>query len=432
MVSGSIDTAVQQLRAGIDALLAADLSGLSGPEVTELLTAVEAQRRRLPAVDHKVLAEAGERSLAGDYGRTSTADLLVTLVRVSPAEAKRRVADATDLGPRRAVTGELLPPLLPRLTAAVQAGDLSPDHTAVILRCLDKIPADIAAEAVPVAEQLLVRTARHEHPAALARTAFVLLARLDPDGAQPRDDAIERSRGFTLIKRPDGSAIPRGLLTPDVTAAWETILDTLAVPRPAEDGLPDDRSAGQRRHDAIGEAARRLLRSDTLPPAGGTPVTILATTTMTELATGTGLATTGHGAAVSIAQLLDMATDAALIPVVLTDTGGILSYGRARRLATCGQRLALAARDHGCTFPGCDRPAAWTEVHHITAWTDGGPTDVDNMCLLCRYHHREFQRRGWQVQMHDGIPQWIPPPWIDPERRPRRNTSHHSELAFTA
>jgi hypothetical protein len=82
-------------------------------------------------------------------------------------------------------------------------------------------------------------------------------------------------------------------------------------------------------------------------------------------------------------------------------------------------------------FPGCDRPAAWTEVHHVLPWNHEGHTDLDNMCLLCRYHHREFERRGWEVIMHDGLPEWVPPAFIDPDRRPIRNTTHVTDFDFT-
>ena len=113
------------------------------------------------------------------------------------------------------------------------------------------------------------------------------------------------------------------------------------------------------------------------------------------------------------------------MPVVSDETGATLFLGRSQRLATRAQRLALIVRDGGCCFPGCERPAAWCEAHHVIPWQDGGPTDVDNLCLLCRYHHREFERRGWRVEMSDGVPQWIPPPFIDLDRRPVRNTAHH-------
>ena len=175
----------------------------------------------------------------------------------------------------------------------------------------------------------------------------------------------------------------------------------------------------------MGDAASRLLRSGELSPAGGMPVTILATTALDDVQSGTGLARTGHGDIISIGTLLAMSSDALLLPVICNQRGGVVAYGRGRRLASTGQRLALAARDGGCSFPGCDRPAAWAEVHHIRAWIDGGPTDLDNMCLLCRFHHREHAKRGWAAVMIDGVPHWIPPAFIDPERRPIRNTVHH-------
>jgi hypothetical protein len=177
----------------------------------------------------------------------------------------------------------------------------------------------------------------------------------------------------------------------------------------------------------MAEAALRLLRSATLPTTGGIPVTILATTTITELTAGVGVAHTSSGCALTVQQLLTIACDAQIVPVIFNDAGAILAYGRTRRLASTGQRLALVARDGGCTFPGCTRPPAWTQTHHIHEWDDGGDTDLDNMCLLCRYHHREFAKRGWHVEMADGLPQWIPPPWIDPQRKPIRNTAHHRQ-----
>jgi hypothetical protein len=198
--------------------------------------------------------------------------------------------------------------------------------------------------------------------------------------------------------------------------------------------MPDDRTAGQRRHDAMVEAARRLLRSGQLPDAGGVPVTILVTTSLTELMTRTGVAMTASGCALTIPQLLTVACEAQVVPVIFNDAGGILAFGRTRRLASVGQRLALVARDGGCCFPGCARPAAWTEVHHIHEWLDDGDTNIDNLCLLCRFHHREFAKRGWQVIMsEDGVPEWIPPPFIDPARKPLRNNAHHQrDLTFTA
>ena len=61
---------------------------------------------------------------------------------------------------------------------------------------------------------------------------------------------------------------------------------------------------------------------------------------------------------------------------------------RATRVITPAQRSALAVRDGGCVFPDCPRPLAWCEGHHLWHWVDGGPTDLANLALVCRAHHR--------------------------------------------
>jgi hypothetical protein len=416
---------VEQLRRGIGALLDTETAVLSGVQLTTLLAEVEAQRRRLDAVDQLLLAEIDRQGLAGEYGRGTTANLLTHLVHVSPGEAQARVARARDLGPRRALTGEPLQPILPATAEAVRAGEISSGHVSVIADCLDAIPAKISHEVSGPAEAFLVEAARNEHPGQLRKTAAMLLARIDPDGIEPREEEVERARGFGLRKYRDGSSTPTGRFTAEVTAMWETVLDSLAAPQSSTDGEPDTRSAEQRRHDAVAEVLSRALRSGTLPASGGVPVTILARTTLAELESGTGIAITSQGTQLSISKLLQMAGDAHILTAVCSVTGGIISYGRKRRLASKGQRLALAARDGGCCFPGCDRPAAWAEVHHIIAWLIGGDTDLANMCLLCRYHHRHFEALGWEVFMQDGMPWWRPPAWLDPDRRPVRNTAHH-------
>ena len=142
-------------------------------------------------------------------------------------------------------------------------------------------------------------------------------------------------------------------------------------------GSRDGRSPGQRRHDALLDAGRRLLRAGTLPDAGGTPATVLLTLTLEQVESRTGLATTGHGGVISVPQALRIAAEADIMPVVLSDAGGILGYGLTRRTASTGQRRALAARDRGCSFPGCDRPPDWCETHHVTPWVDGGRTDLE-------------------------------------------------------
>ena len=74
-----------------------------------------------------------------------------------------------------------------------------------------------------------------------------------------------------------------------------------------------------------------------------------------------------------------------------------LEVGRTSRVVQPAQRSALAVRDGGCVFPDCDRPLAWCEAHHLRHWLHGGPTDLANLALLCRVHHRAVHEGGWRL-----------------------------------
>jgi hypothetical protein len=416
--------AVGLLTTAIDALAALDLTTLSRDELLGLTRGVEAHRRRLSVVDHRLVAELDSRGVAFELGCASTAALLRKALRLAPADAKARVTAAADLGPRRAISGEALPPLFTRVAAAQAEGAISARHAAVIVEAIDELPAQAQVEHAAAIEERLVADARVFEPVQLCRLARRIVAIVDPDGTLADDRHHERRRGATLSHNGDGSGELRAHLTPSALAVWEAVLDPLAAPQPTDETGRDSRTPTQRRHDALLDAGQRLLRSGELPACGGIPATVIVTMTLDELEARSGLATTSHGGLLSVPDALALAAEAEVIPVVLTDSGGVLSHGRARRTASAGQRLALVARDGGCTFPGCDRPPEWTQAHHIVHWADGGATDLENLTLLCGFHHREFDRCGWAVTMTDGIPNWIPPPWIDPDRTPRRNTMH--------
>jgi hypothetical protein len=110
---------------------------------------------------------------------------------------------------------------------------------------------------------------------------------------------------------------------------------------------------------------------------------------------------------------------AALLPPVL---GGAptqpLEVGRTSRVVTAAQRTALAIRDGGCVFPGCDRPLAWCEAHHLRHWLHGGPTDLENLALLCRTHHRTVHEGGWRLHRDPDGRLTATPPYRRPQRAP--------------
>lgn len=104
-----------------------------------------------------------------------------------------------------------------------------------------------------------------------------------------------------------------------------------------------------------------------------------------------------------------MACDADVIPIVLGTASELLDLGRTHRLVTPGMRKALWVRDQGCTYPECTIPAAWTEAHHITHWSNGGPTSMDNLTLLCGRHHTTVHNSGAHALIEHGHVHWTIP-----------------------
>lgn len=116
-----------------------------------------------------------------------------------------------------------------------------------------------------------------------------------------------------------------------------------------------------------------------------------------------------------------LACDADLIPMVLGSRSEVLDVGRRTRIVPLGIRRAVVQRDRHCAHPGCRRKARKCQAHHIVHWADDGETALDNLVLLCSYHHSLVHRSGWEIVMTDGLPHFVPPAWLDPLRTPRHN-----------
>jgi hypothetical protein len=89
---------------------------------------------------------------------------------------------------------------------------------------------------------------------------------------------------------------------------------------------------------------------------------------------------------------------------VLGEDGEVLSLGRETRYANRAQRKALAVRDRGCVVPGCGVPVSHSDAHHVDFYDHGGHTDCDNLCLLCRHHHRRVHAGHLVIEMINGTP----------------------------
>jgi len=393
-------------------------------EVVEL----EAELARLQYRQLSVLAELNARNVPATLGFRGLADLISVQVRCTRAEARKRARAVERFGARRSLTGEPLEPIFPDTAEALSAGEIGAEHAAAIAETVEAIPAKDQAEHTTSVEATLLEHAHTSDPRTIRLLGQRILAHLDPDGPSPDEQRLQQAhRRVTLNRLEDGTGLLEGRLSPSCQAIWEAILTPLAECRPDDALGPDDRTIGQRMHDAFEEAGRRLLATGDLPNHAGLPSQLIITLSLTDLERRAGRATTHHGGTLSIDDALRLAADGHVLPAILNDAGGILAYGTGHRLATPGLRKAAFARDRGCTFPGCARTAAQSEIHHATDWAKGGETNLDNLAIACGYHNNEGPARGWRTVMIDGVPHWQPPPW-HPMQQPQRNYLHHPEL----
>jgi hypothetical protein len=440
------EEAVAGFAAALDALIDsadASLACLDDAGVLGVLQGFERVRNRMAVLDHRLVGECERRDLPARQSQPSVARFLAPLLRLSPAEANRRVRAAEACSVRRSLTGEPLDPIRPVLAAAQAAGEVSTEQVDMVVRALRPYdqpgfdPDDVAA-----GERLLAGYATTFGPQQLKPLVDRVVSAIDPDGSVPDDALNAERRHFTMRSTKDGAYVGEFRLTGSAGAKLSAVLGPLSRPRTSvvgtctgPDGTEqpvrevDPRGLPQRRHDALEEVCDRLLRSGTLPDSGGTPTTVVVTMSAEDLQARTGTATTSDGTSLSVAQLLGLADEAEIIPTVLNASGAVLDLGRTRRLASPSQTCALAARDGGCSFPGCGQPPEGCERHHIVAWVDGGRTDLDNLTLLCGYHHHNFAERGWTCRINpDRLPEWTPPRWVDPEQKSLLNLRIRAQL----
>jgi hypothetical protein len=432
----AVDLALDRLSTAFDHLLeVVEDGGLDGYDEAGLigfLQEFERLRNRLPLVDHRAIHESEARGLAAAVGEPSVRRLLVHLLRLSPSEASRRVSSAEACGDRVSMLGEVLAPVRPHLAAAQRDGVVSPDQVQIIQHSLAKVEMPgLDPVAVEKGERLLTDFAGSFGTKDLRHLAEQIVDAIDPDGTLPDDQLQQDRRHVTLRKCRDGMYAGEFRLTGAVGAKLSAILQPLARPRldtvvsaEASRGYEvDHRTFGQRSHDALEELCDRILAAGAVTGMGGTPATVIVTVAYDDLRDRLGYGTTSDGTLIPVPQLLQLAREAEIIPAVMSSTGAVLTLGRTRRIASTGQTHALIARDRGCSFPGCDRPPEGCERHHVREWIDGGPTDLNNLTLLCRYHHHNFSSRGWTCRINaGGLPEWRPPRWLDPDQKPMVNS----------
>jgi Domain of unknown function (DUF222) len=260
-----IVAAFDALEAGLDRALQLSFDVLTTPERLAMLARCEVFRRRLPAPEHPLINQIGGQADATELGGTLAAALADRL-RITRADAARRIGEAAELGDRTAITGEPLPPLLTATAAAQRDGRIGSAHVAVIRSFWHQLPGFIDAETSQKAEAQLAGLGGHHRPDELSKLADKLTDCLDPDGNFTDDDRARR-RGITIGGPGVDAMSPiTGYLTPEARATLDAVLAKLAAPgmcnphdrQPTVDGTPppdaidaDTRSPTQRNHDAL-------------------------------------------------------------------------------------------------------------------------------------------------------------------------------------
>lgn len=395
-------------------------------DVVAIVAAAEQVARRAAAVQAGAVAEAQRRELPRQAGATGPTAWLSGQLNAKPQRAHRISTLAAGLDRAQATS------------AALATGAIDADQAQVIAAAVDGLPDEIGTGLRIKAEAYLLEQAGLHHAGVLAGLAAHLLEVVAPEIAEAKlAERLEREEQRAADRRDRLSAQPnwRGRITvrgdfgADTWAVVASALDPFTKPAPAQDAdgvaTRDPRSYDERMADGLVELARRQLVAGELPVRGGKRPQVVVTIDHESLLTRLGLGLLDTGLAVTAETARRIACDAGIVPMVLGGDGVPLDVGRANRLIERELREALVARDRGCAFPGCARPPSWCEGHHIVHWVDGGATSLANAVLLCGYHHRLVHRRQWQVRTgRRGRPEFIPPAYIDPDRRPRTNTTH--------
>jgi hypothetical protein len=217
----------------------------------------------------------------------------------------------------------------------------------------------------------------------------------DPAGYAAEEAAKVELRSLTLKKGEGGMVWVRGVLDPEGAAVFRTAIEALA----RRNGKGDDRTHERRFADAAVELAAHSLDNALVPQHNGVRPHLNVNTTLETLLklTGAPAADLEFSLPISAEAVERLACDCSVTRILLGSDSAVIDVGRARRVVTPSQRRALKARDKGCRWPGCDRPATWSEGHHLDHWIRGGRSDLANFVLLCHRHHWMAHEGKWQV-----------------------------------
>lgn len=440
-----------------------EIPDLADAEIAALLELSGRIQKRIEGLQVEASVQVVERStplredkITTKYGWARPTDLVRMLTRTETRDANRVVKAARHTSRTRGMsTGEFLPARYPALRAAMTSGTIGVAGLLAAIEPLeqsrdrifdderleaDRQLADLACGVIPG------ETGRRPLPTPedLRMLSRVLVAYLDPDGAEPSDKAGAKARSFVIGRERDGSVPVRGNLLPEVAGQLTLLFDSILNPRvdgpddptggvrfheePEEEITPngepygtahvDDRTRTQKMHDAFAMIVGVGARSGEFPDIGGAAPTLVVSVTAEDYTKGNGWATVVNTGDYVPSRVGAQIGCAGGIQRVLFDANGrIASLGTSARIFNALQRRAITLRDGGCIIPGCTIPASWCEIHHVAEYAEGGATHTDNGTLLCWWHHRSLHLSEWRIRMNGGVPEIRGPAWWDCERR---------------
>lgn len=380
---------MSQIRNGIDRIADEDRSSWASVALSERLTEAAELRDRLDAELLRLTGEWDRRRAWEADGALSAVSWMTHRLPISRSRAQDDVRAARLLDQHN------------RVAKTVFVGDISVDH----VRVLGRVVCDRRRRLFDDHEDVLLDAAEVLSVGDFARVAKQW-ARLADDQLASADFMEQyNDRRLTIAQTFQGAVHGDLLLDPEGGALFKQAIDVLLPPDPA-DTPEGPRTAAQRRADALVEMSRIILQG-----AEGTGASPTNLNTIVDIGLLTGRqpgrlpidarCEIDWSGPVGRDTLLRMSCDCAVSRVVMRGRSEVLDMGRKTRLVTSVQRRALAIRDRGCTFPGCDRPESWCDAHHVEHWArDNGATDLGNLALLCRRHHVLVHEGGWTLRKH--------------------------------
>jgi hypothetical protein len=390
----SVPQGVQLLREIVSRIDSAQLGPRDG--LTALVRDLTGLITQVNSLKLAAVAAADAAEVAGFSGAVGTGAWLADLTH---GDERTAVAEAT-------LANSLSAGDAPATKDALGEGRVSTEHAAVIVNALSNLPSDITDEERTRAERELLRHAERVSPGKLRRLARRAVehagrSTAEADAHQGKllqseeERALSRCR-FALHDNADGTAT--GSFTVPVFAAnvLRKVLEQMTAPR-RQTPEAAGKSAMNWAHRKGLAFADLLERLPTDRLNGKVAATVVVTVEHEKLRSEVGAASLDTGHDLSAAQVRRIACGAGILPLVLDGASQILDLGRMARFFTEAQRTALATRYDECAAEGCDRPYAWTELHHEDPWHPNGRTDLDRAVPLCGYHHRLMHNPAYRA-----------------------------------